>query len=112
LVTAGIATCLAGVRRFAGASELTGTANQALTTTGIYRYSRNPQYVGYLAVLAGAALARRSGTALAWTGVMAAAYAGWVPIEEDHLRGLFGKAYVDYSHRTHRWWGRNRRRSP
>jgi len=111
LVTAGLATCLAGMERFAGPGELTGTTNQALTITGIYRYSRNPQYVGYLAVLAGAALAQRSGTALAWTGVIATAYAAWVPVEEDHLRDLYGKAYADYSHGTNRWWGRSRRRS-
>lgn len=55
LVAAGLATCLAGIRRFTGPSELTGTSIQALTTTGIYRYSRNPQGVGYVTFLAGAA---------------------------------------------------------
>lgn len=105
LAAAGLTTCLAGMGRFAGASELTGTRNQALTTTGIYRYSRNPQYVGYVTVLAGAALARRSGTAVAWTVLMATAYAIWVPVEEHHLRKLYGQAYVDYHSRTNRWWG-------
>jgi protein-S-isoprenylcysteine O-methyltransferase Ste14 len=107
LITAGLVSCLAGMERFAGPGELTGTTNQSLTTTGVYRYSRNPQYVGYLSVLAGAALARRSGTALAWSGVMAAAYAAWVPVEEDHLRIMFGQAYDDYRHRTNRWCGRS-----
>ncbi|MDN5895885.1 MAG: phosphatidylethanolamine N-methyltransferase family protein [Nocardioides sp.] len=105
LVAAGLATCLAGMRRFDGPSELTGTSNQALATTGIYRYSRNPQYVGYVTVLAGAALAQRSSTALACTGMMAAAYATWVPIEEHHLRELHGQTYDDYRHVTNRWWG-------
>ena len=104
LGAAGLATYLAAMRRFAGPGELTGTRNQALITTGIYRYSRHPQYVGYVAVLAGAAVARRSVTALAWTGLVAAIFAVWMPEEENHLRDLFGQEYVDYLHRTNRWW--------
>jgi protein-S-isoprenylcysteine O-methyltransferase Ste14 len=108
VAAAGLGICLTGMRRFAGPSELTGTSNRALITTGIYRYSRNPQYVGYVTALGGAALGRRSTTALSWTGVLAAVYAAWVPVEEGHLRDLFGQAYIDYLNQTNRWWGRSR----
>jgi protein-S-isoprenylcysteine O-methyltransferase Ste14 len=68
--------------------------------------ARNPQYLGYVIALAGAAVARRSPTALACAGAVAAAYAAWIPAEERHLTRQFGQPYVDYVHRTHRWWGR------
>jgi protein-S-isoprenylcysteine O-methyltransferase Ste14 len=106
LTGAGLGLCVAGMRRFSGTHELTGTRNQPLTTTGIYRHSRNPQYLGYVIALAGAAVARRSPTALTCAGAVAAAYAAWIPAEERHLTRQFGQPYVDYVHRTHRWWGR------
>lgn len=103
---AGVGLCIAGMRRFSGPQQLTGTQNQPLTTTGIYRRSRNPQYLGYLTALTGVSVARRSGLALGWTSVLAAAYAAWAPVEEEHLSSHFGQPYVDYVDRTHRWWGR------
>jgi hypothetical protein len=39
LTGAGLGLCVAGMRRFSGTHELTGTRNQPLTTTGIYRHS-------------------------------------------------------------------------
>ncbi|MGB3829121.1 MAG: isoprenylcysteine carboxylmethyltransferase family protein [Ornithinimicrobium sp.] len=107
LMTAGVGACVAGMSRFAGPKELTGSRNQELTTTGIYRYSRNPQYLGYLLALTGAALARRSGAALCATGVLATAYAAWIPVEEHHLTHHYGQPYLDYTRRTRRWWGTN-----
>ncbi len=84
---------------------MTGTRTQELTTTGIYRYSRTPQCLGYLVALSGAALARRSGAALGATGVLAAAYTVWIPVEERHLADLVGQHYLDDTRRTRRWWG-------
>ncbi|HEX2174671.1 MAG TPA: methyltransferase [Nocardioidaceae bacterium] len=106
MVAAGAAMCVAGMTRFTSPRELTGTRNEPLTTIGLYRYSRNPQYLGYLLVLAGAAVARRSGGALLSTGLLAATYATWIPVEEDHLTHLHGQPYVDYMTQTRRWWGR------
>jgi hypothetical protein len=71
--------------QFAGTGKLTGTAVQPLVTGGIYRHSRNPQYLGYIFNLSGLAIASRSPSALALTGLLAASYAAWVPIEEEHL---------------------------
>ena len=105
LVVAGLGACVAGMSRFAGPDEVTGTRNQPLTTTGIYRLSRNPQYLGYLLALTGASVARGSGGALGATGALAAAYVVWVPVEEHHLADLHGRPYLDYLGRTRRWWG-------
>ena len=85
---------------------MTGTRNQTLLTTGIYRYSRNPQYLGYLLGLTGASLARRSGAPLVSTAALASVYSAWIPVEEQQLTGLYGQPYTDYTRRTCRWWGR------
>lgn len=108
MTTAGVGLCIAGMRRFNGVDELTGTRNQTLLTTGIYRYSRNPQYLGYLVALTGAGLARRSGATLLSTVALACAYSAWIPVEEQHLTGLHGQPYTNYTRRTQRWWGRRR----
>lgn len=102
----GLSLCVLGMRRFSGASELTGTINEDLVTEGVYRYSRNPQYLGYVLTLTGLALIRRSGTALGLTGLLAYAYARWVRIEEGHLSRTLGQPYLNYQATTRRWWGR------
>ena len=106
LIAAGTGLCVAGLRRFTGVEELTGTRNQMLLTRGVYRYSRNPQYLGYIVALAGASLARRSGAALVSAAALASVYSAWIPVEEQHLTGLYGQTYTEYTRRTHRWWGR------
>ena len=106
LVAAGAGLCVTGISRFTGVEEVTGTRNQTLLTTGIYRYSRNPQYLGYLLALTGASLARRSGAALVSTAALASVYSAWIPVEEQQLTGLYGQPYTDYTRRTCRWWGR------
>jgi protein-S-isoprenylcysteine O-methyltransferase Ste14 len=106
LSAVGGGACVAGMSRFAGVDTVSGTSNQTLLTTGIYRYSRNPQYLGYLTSLVGVSLARRSGAGLASTAVLAAIYAAWIPVEEAHLTRLSGEPYTRYAERTRRWWGR------
>lgn len=43
-----------------------GAQEGPLVTKGVYCYSRNPQYLGYIVGLAGLAVARRSGAGLWW----------------------------------------------
>jgi protein-S-isoprenylcysteine O-methyltransferase Ste14 len=105
LAIGGLALCLAGMTRFTGVNEVTGTRNQTLLTTGIYRYSRNPQYLGYVMALTGAGLSRRSGAALVSAAALALAYSAWIPVEEAHLTRLHGSCYTDYALQTSRWWG-------
>ncbi len=105
LTGAGSLLVLAGARRFAGPAQLSGTAAGTLVTGGAYRCSRNPQYTGLLAALAGAAITRRSPTALALVGGLAVVYAAWVPAEEAHLARHFGRPYVRYRDATPRWVG-------
>lgn len=76
----------------------------ALVQDGLYRYSRNPMYLGMLLVLAGVAL---------WLGHVAALVVPpvfvWVVSsqnirrEEQMLEARFGDAYRAYRQRVRRW---------
>ncbi len=82
-----------------------GTRAPALTTSGVYRWSRNPQYLGYLLTLTGAAVVRRSLTAMALTVAAGLVYVKWIPVEERQLATAHGEAYERYRAMTRRWWG-------
>lgn len=96
---------VAGISRFTGAGQLSGTHVEDRIDRGVYRYSRNPQYTGIVLTLVGLALARRSPGGLALASGVAAAYRWWVPVEEAHLEAVFGEDYRRYRHRTPRWLG-------
>ena len=108
----GVGLCVLGMRRFAGLGELSGRQTQPLITDGIYRYSRNPQYLGYVVTLAGLSVARRSAASLALTGLLAVVYARWVPVEEEHLARTLSEPYLSYRASTNRWLGRRRKQVP
>lgn len=102
---AGTGLAAAGMARFGSPRQLSGTEAGPLIGSGVYRYSRNPQYTGFIAGVAGLALARRSGLACLLAAGMAATYRWWVAVEEQHLARVFGDAYRTYRDRTPRWLG-------
>ncbi len=80
-----------------------------LVVSGLYRYSRNPMYVGVLVIQLGT---------LIWYGSLAQAVY-WLFLfigfnlfiranEEPHLRKTFGVAYENYCLSVPRWLGRPR----
>lgn len=82
----------------------------ALVTTGPYRWSRNPMYLGMLLVYLG--LSFWSG--VLWAVVLApivAALVGRLVIrkEETYLEGRFGESYQQYTRQVGRWLGRKGR---
>lgn len=107
-VAAGTALTISGMSMFETAGEVEGTRHDALTTRGVYRYSRNPQYLGYIVLLSGAALWRRSAAAALVTAATSGVYATWIRVEEDQLSRLYGQPYLDYLATVNRWWGRGR----
>ena len=110
LAGAGGILCLAGMNRFSGPEQISGIEVGELATRGIYRYSRNPQYAGYVAVLTGLGIASRSAVALGLAGAAAAIFRWWVPVEERHLERMFGRAYRQYRAEIPRWFGIGRPR--
>lgn len=103
LAATGAMLCLAGLRRFASPGQVSGTADGPLVTSGVYRISRNPQYAGYLLLLAGMATVRRSSAALAFAGMLGVVYREWIRTEEHHLHRRFGADYDRYRRGTPRW---------
>ncbi len=75
-----------------------------LVTDGLFRYTRNPMYLGLSVFLAGAWLLLGS---LSPLGVVAAflliADRWYIAYEEKRLAAVFGKAYKDYQANTPRW---------
>lgn len=108
LAAAGFAFALAGVLLFRRAkTTIHPTKPQetsALVTSGIYRISRNPMYVGLTLVLLAWAVFLSSGWSLA--GVIAfVLYIARFQIlpEERVLSAKFGEAYAAYKSRVRRW---------
>ncbi len=75
-----------------------------LVVRGLYRYIRNPMYVGVLCVIAGWALLFQSGALALYALCVAVAFHLFVRLyEEPHLTRTFGAPYETYCARTHRW---------
>lgn len=76
----------------------------ALVTTGIYRFTRNPMYLGILCVLIGVFF--YFGT---WLNILGLLFFVWymtqfqIRREEKILSKIYGEAYVAYCKKTRRW---------
>jgi protein-S-isoprenylcysteine O-methyltransferase Ste14 len=80
-----------------------GSAKQ-LVTSGIYRFSRNPIYLGFLLMVIGLPL----NSGLYWGIVLAPFYVLMmyrliIQHEEAYLARKFGKTYTGYTSRVRRW---------
>ena len=77
-----------------------------LVVRGLYRYSRNPMYVGVSAVLFGEALFFGSGNQLAYAVcIFIAFHLRVILAEEKTLVRMFGAAYERYCTQVPRWVG-------
>ena len=106
LITAGLAIVLAAIRGFARAGTRVEpwAPSSAIVSDGLYRFSRNPMYVGMAIVMLGLALILSSPSSLLMVAV------GLVVIdrfvirrEEAYLESKFGDAYRAYRRRVRRW---------
>jgi len=79
-------------------------APKTLVVRGLYRYSRNPMYVGVLTVILGWALAFRAVSLVLYALVVGTCFHLFVVLyEEPHLRAVFGHRYEAYRERVARW---------
>lgn len=103
LFVVGFAVAIAAGRDL-GLEETSGLAGE-LRTDGWYRYSRNPQYVGYIVATVG--FASLANATLATT--LCIMYVGWwltLPFaEEPWLRDQYGESYDRYAKRVPRFVG-------
>ncbi|HEY0857558.1 MAG TPA: isoprenylcysteine carboxylmethyltransferase family protein [Albitalea sp.] len=108
LALAGLAVALAGVLSFRRArttvNPVTPGAASALVTSGIYRLTRNPMYLGFALVLLAWAVFLGNVLAL----VLLPAFVLYIDRfqiepEERVLSALFGEAFVAYTTQVRRW---------
>jgi protein-S-isoprenylcysteine O-methyltransferase Ste14 len=75
-----------------------------LVVSGLYRYVRNPMYVGVLAVVLGQALILGRAVLVGYAAFLWAAFFAFVVLyEEPALQGRFGASYTEYSVNVRRW---------
>lgn len=107
LLVAGTALVLETTARFA----LEGRGTPApiappsrFVVRGSYRFTRNPMYVGVLAVIVGQALLLGREVLFIWAGAAAALFHLFVVLhEEGELARRFGDEYEEYRSRVGRW---------
>ena len=76
----------------------------ALITDGLYRFSRNPLYVGFTLIYLGFAVAMDSLTAVAFVLPCLVVIDRFVIVrEERYLASLFGAEYEAYRKKVRRW---------
>jgi protein-S-isoprenylcysteine O-methyltransferase Ste14 len=79
-----------------------------LVTNGPYAWSRNPMFVGFALMHAGAAVMLDSPWALATLPIAIAITTRTViSVEEAYMRRRFGGEYDEYARRVRRWVGRS-----
>ena len=106
LVLLGIVISATGAGAFkrAGTPVLPFEPSTALVTDGLYRFSRNPMYVGLVLVLLGAAVLFGSLGALLTVPVFVwILQTRFIEGEERFLQEIFGERYLEYKKRVRRW---------
>jgi protein-S-isoprenylcysteine O-methyltransferase Ste14 len=79
-------------------------APKELVVRGLYRYVRNPMYVGVTSILLGEALLFGSPRLFAFAGGMFISFFAFVMLyEEPTLRQKFGESYRQYCRSVPRW---------
>jgi len=108
LATLGGIVALAGVVAFrregTTVNPMTPGSSSSVVCSGVYHYSRNPMYLGFLLALAGWAVYLSN----ALTVIPVVAFVGYmsqyqIKSEERALLAKFGPSYAQYMSRVRRW---------
>jgi len=85
-------------------------APKKLVVRGLYRYTRNPMYVGVLSVILGWSVLSGAFELVLYALVVGTGFQVFIVFyEEPHLERDFGSEYGDYRRRVGRWLPRLRR---
>lgn len=101
----GLGFCLLGIVHFRSVAKVFCLDAGRLTQSGPYRWSRNPQYLGWILFLLGIAFYDWSYWSLAVFLLVAISLHFLVLVEEEHLRRVFGESYVEFCRRVPRYLG-------
>ena len=107
-VVVGICLAIAGVKSFARAkttvNPTTPAATSALVVTGVYRFTRNPMYLGMLLVLLGWAVYLANAIAFLLVPVFLLYISRFQIVPEERvLQEKFGAVFATYKARVRRW---------
>ncbi|MBW4459163.1 MAG: isoprenylcysteine carboxylmethyltransferase family protein [Nodosilinea sp. WJT8-NPBG4] len=108
LALAGVSIILAGILAFrqhrTTVNPFKPETATAIVTTGVYRFTRNPMYVGFVLILAGwAAFLVNLGAVLVWPICVVYLTQFQIKPEERTLLEKFGRPFTDYMARVRRW---------
>lgn len=102
----GMTTCFAAQQQFKkiGTTLYPFSQPGILVTGGLFRYTRNPMYLGLTIFLSGVWLFLGSLSPVVFVASFLLIADRWyIPFEEGQLSAVFGAAYTDYQSRTPRW---------
>jgi protein-S-isoprenylcysteine O-methyltransferase Ste14 len=102
----GFIVALSGARLFARVRTNLRTWNEpgVLVTDGLFRWSRNPMYLGFVLLLLGTAILLGTTTPFIAPALFASVADRWyIAFEERAMRAKFGAQYEAYMERTRRW---------
>ena len=106
------AWCVWDFATFGRGTPLPLDAPKRLVVRGLYRYSRNPMYLGVLTVILGWAVLFQATVLVVYAFIVCVCVNLFVIFyEERHLRRVFGKEYDEYCARVGRWLPKLRRPS-
>lgn len=102
-----VVVCFARFVREGAGTPAPTEPTEHLVVGGIYRYVRNPMYLGVAAMIGGQALLFRDWGVVVWLGVfMAAVFAFVRGYEEPTLVREYGDEYASYRAAVPGWWPR------
>jgi protein-S-isoprenylcysteine O-methyltransferase Ste14 len=101
----GLALLFAGIGVFGSLARMVGRRVDDLKQSGVYRYSRNPQLVGYGLFIAAFVILWPSWRTLIGVAVYCGMAHVMSSVEERHLRKQYGTSYEAYCERTPRFVG-------
>ncbi len=105
LMVTGLIITVAAMDLFRKFSRWVGNNTPGLQTKNLYRYSRNPQFVGYGLFILGFFVIWWN--SLAWLGLLAYAALAYAVtlVEEEHLIRTYGESYREYCQQVPRYFG-------
>jgi protein-S-isoprenylcysteine O-methyltransferase Ste14 len=106
IAAGGLLVTLGGARLFARVGTNIRTFNEpgVLVTDGLFRWSRNPMYLGFVLLLLGTAILLGTATPVLGPALFALVADRWyIAFEERAMQQKFGADYTAYKGRTRRW---------
>ena len=106
LMMPGLVLILVAARGFkkANTGVVPFSKSTTLVTGGVYRFTRNPMYLGMVLILAGAAI--KLGSLSAWLPIpvfIAIIQRQFIRNEEIFLTAIYGDEYTQFCQRVRRW---------